>query len=134
MSENSMNEASYIDLYAYARNSDLKLENSQETQSSTIGWACTKIIPDLFGGRVGRVIGTYKDEGKSASRKKVRRPDFERLMADIEAGKVRVLVVVNLSRFSRLHHVNLSGFTPSCTSTASHSFPLMTGRSSPSTS
>jgi hypothetical protein len=57
MSENSMNEVSYIDLHAYARNSDLKLENSQETQSSTIGWACTKIIPELFGGRVGRVVG-----------------------------------------------------------------------------
>lgn len=99
-------DETYIDVDSYARNSDTQQENSQATQVSTLQWACDKLIPDLFGGVKGRLRTPYKDEDKSASKKKIRRPDFERLMSDIEAGKVRVLMVVNLSRFSRLHHVD----------------------------
>lgn len=70
----------YIDIHAYARNSDTKQENSQATQLSTLDKACAKLIPELFGGLMGKIVGVYKDEGKSASKKRSRRPEFERLM------------------------------------------------------
>src|SRR5947209_6318815 len=82
----------YIEVGAYARNSDAKQEDSQETQASTLEKACKHLIPSLFGGLVGRIRNVYKDEGKSASKKKAKRPDFLRLMNDIQSGNVKILL------------------------------------------
>lgn len=77
-------------------------EKSIVIQQQTADWACNHLIPELFAGKKGTVVGEYSDE-KSASRKRVRRPDFERLIADIEAGIVKVLMILNTSRLSRMN-------------------------------
>jgi len=45
------------------------------------------------------LVGTYTDEGISA--KTTDRPDFQRMLTDAESGEFDVIVVYNLSRFSR---------------------------------
>ena len=47
----------------------------------------------------GKVIETYTDEGLSA--KDTRRPAFQRMLKDIRAGKINLILVTDLSRLSR---------------------------------
>ena len=51
--------------------------------------------PDL------QVIGQYSDDGFTGTN--FQRPDFQRMIADIEAGKINCVIVKDLSRFSRNH-------------------------------
>lgn len=102
-----------IDLHVYGRVSRIDVNKPQDQQDKSLTIqtqafhdACTSLIPALFAGRVGNIVGSYSDEGKSASRKRVKRPDFTRLLTDIESNVVKVLMVMNLSRFSRLNHLD----------------------------
>ena len=47
----------------------------------------------------GKVVDTYCDEGISA--KDTRRPAFQRMMRDIRAGRINLILVTDLSRLSR---------------------------------
>lgn len=49
--------------------------------------------PDL------QVIGQYSDDGYTGTN--FQRPDFQRMIADIEAGKINCVIVKDLSRFGR---------------------------------
>lgn len=54
---------------------------------------------DLCEKAAGASLKVYKDRGYSG--KNTERPDFQRLMRDIQAGKIRKLYVYRLDRFSR---------------------------------
>ena len=47
------------------------------------------------------VVGEYVDDGWSGTN--FERPDFQRMMDDVEAGKVNCIVTKDLSRFGREH-------------------------------
>src|SRR4051812_7770610 len=47
----------------------------------------------------GRIAGIYVDEGKSA--KDMKRPEFQRLLNDVRAGKINLIMSTELSRMSR---------------------------------
>jgi DNA invertase Pin-like site-specific DNA recombinase len=54
--------------------------------------------------RKWRIVGVYEDEGVSGS--KDRRPGLDRLVADVQAGKLDLVVVVKLDRLGRsLQHL-----------------------------
>ena len=50
----------------------------------------------------GKVVETYIDDGYSA--KDTRRPAYQRMMKDIRAGKVNLILVTDISRLSRNIH------------------------------
>lgn len=50
-------------------------------------------------GRWGKIVETYIDDGFSA--KDTRRPAYQRMMKDIRAGKINLILVTDLSRLSR---------------------------------
>lgn len=54
---------------------------------------------DLCRREVGKDIQVYQDKGFSG--KNTNRPDFQRMMADVEKGIVQKIVVYRLDRFSR---------------------------------
>ena len=54
---------------------------------------------DLCRREVGKDIQVYQDKGFSG--KNTNRPDFQRMMADVEKGLVQKIVVYRLDRFSR---------------------------------
>jgi hypothetical protein len=69
MNELTNNEP--IDIYAYGRFSSEKQDKSIIIQKQVFEEACSNLIPQLFGGRKGKIVETYSDEGKSESRKRV---------------------------------------------------------------
>lgn len=54
---------------------------------------------DLCRGQVGEDVKIYKDKGYSG--KNTNRPDFQRMMQDVEHGLIQKIVVYRLDRFSR---------------------------------
>ena len=77
----------------YARQSvDKKDSLSIETQINL----CTNYIN---ASPHSETIETYQDKGYSG--KNIHRPDFPRMMADIESGKISKIVVYKLDRISR---------------------------------
>ena len=54
---------------------------------------------DLCRREVGREVQVFQDKGFSG--KNTNRPDFQRMMADVEKGIVQKIVVYRLDRFSR---------------------------------
>src|SRR5665213_70819 len=104
-------QTKYIELIAYARWSSDQQTTSEEQQNEVITNALTTLIPKLFDGRTGRVVQVYDDGGISGSKRSVRRDKFEEMLSDIQAGKhkARALIIVNLSRFTRLDFLAASG-------------------------
>ena len=47
-----------------------------------------------------KVVGTYSDEGKSG-KNVTGRPEFQRMLADIKSGKIKRVIVKDMSRFGR---------------------------------
>jgi len=80
-----------------------KEDKSLVIQRQEFDLACDTLVPELLGSK-GVIAGSYADEGKSASRKKVKRPDYIRLLRDIENGVVKVLLILNTSRLLRMGH------------------------------
>ncbi|MBY0314575.1 MAG: recombinase family protein [Bdellovibrionales bacterium] len=56
-------------------------------------------LKTLQEGTWGKIVETYIDDGYSA--KDTRRPAYQRMMKDIRAGKVNLILVTDLSRLSR---------------------------------
>lgn len=48
------------------------------------------------------VVATYSDPGKSASKRKVKRSDFYRMLQDAAKGEFKAIVCYDLTRFTRL--------------------------------
>ena len=80
---------------AYARVSTNKeqQEESYETQKAVY----QKMIEETPG---WEFAGIYADKGKTATSVK-RRPGFQQMIADAEAGKIDIILVKSISRFSR---------------------------------
>lgn len=100
----------YQELFAYARWSSDQQTTSEEQQDDVIQNALTTLIPRLFKDKLGKVVQVYDDGGKSASKRSVRRDQFEQMLQDVKANKHkgRALIVVNLSRFTRLDLIDSS--------------------------
>jgi len=97
-----MNMTETIEAVTYGRNSSDQQLTSQDIQEDIFTLFSTDGFVKLFG-KSANYVENYKDHGKSASKRKSKRSDFNRLLEDVELGKVKIVVVVNLSRFSRLH-------------------------------
>jgi site-specific DNA recombinase len=70
-----------LDSQRHRLNSFVELKNVQES------------------GRWGKVVDFYADEGFSA--KDTRRPALQKLLSDLRAGKINLILVTDLSRLSR---------------------------------
>lgn len=99
--------ADYIDVAAYGRNSDDKQTTSQAIQDDIFQHFASSNdgFKALFG-KKANIVENYKDHGKSASKKKSKRTDFTRMLNDVASGKVKIVLILNTSRFSRLHPVD----------------------------
>lgn len=53
-----------------------------------------------------RVVAVYIDEGKSASKKAIKRDAFNKMLADSNGGEFRVIVCWNAARFTRLDNLD----------------------------
>lgn len=91
-----------IDVVTYGRNSSQEQTTSQEIQEDAFDQFAASGFVELFGAPA-RITRNYRDDGKSASKRKSRRGDFNRMLRDVQAGELSTILVVNLSRFSRLH-------------------------------
>lgn len=81
----------------YARQS-LARENKSEASTETqIEAGCTEAAR-----RGASAVEKYVDLGKSAFKEGVVRPDFDRLIADCRAGRINMIIVYYISRFSRM--------------------------------
>jgi DNA invertase Pin-like site-specific DNA recombinase len=100
-----------LEVAAYGRNSSDQQTTSQEIQADVFD---VFMQPDegfqRLLGKPGRITRSYRDHGKSASKKRSKRTDFSRMLKDVESGEVKIIVVVNLSRFSRLHPLDTMKF------------------------
>jgi len=93
----------YIDVATYGRNSESYHQTtSQAIQADAFQQFAEDGFKRLFG-KPARIVEDYKDHGKSASKKKSKRADFDRMMNDVTNGKHKVILFLNTSRVSRLH-------------------------------
>ena len=46
-----------------------------------------------------KIAGIYREEGRSA--KDLKRPEFQRLMSDVEKGKINTIVIWKIDRLTR---------------------------------
>ena len=98
-----------IEVATYGRNSDIRQQTSQGIQADIF----QQFVDDgfqLLYGKQAVITENYKDDGKSASKKKSKRNDFDRMLEDIQLGKHKIILVLNTSRFSRLHPVDTLEF------------------------
>lgn len=77
----------------------LSREDGDKPESDSI--ANQRVLLESFAARQPdlQVIGQYSDDGFTGTN--FRRPDFQRMIADIEAGKINCVIVKDLSRFGR---------------------------------
>ena len=55
------------------------------------------------------LVGEYSDDGESGAT--ADRPDFQRMLIDVDAGKINCIIVKNLSRFSRNMGITINFIT-----------------------
>lgn len=101
-----------IHVVAYGRNSSDQQETSQAIQGDEFAIFVNDLSHQILG-KPATIIHNYADHGRTASKKKqlAKRHDFNRMLADMEAGTIqqtgqpfpKFVVVLNTSRFSRLH-------------------------------
>ena len=80
----------------------LSREDGNEVSESVVNQdkMLNQEIPSLFRGEVYQVVDTYVDDGTSGTTDLERR-DFQRMVADVKAGRINCIVVKNLSRAFR---------------------------------
>ena len=113
--------AETLEVATYGRNSDKRQDTSQAIQADTFEDFCTSAdgFSRLFG-KPAVITENYKDHGKSASKKKTMRDDFNRMLTDVSEGKQRIVLVLNTSRFSRLHPVDTLKFLTTFRDSGAH--------------
>lgn len=80
----------------------LRLSRDDETYGDSVSIETQRTILQQYAKEQGlHVVGEYVDDGWSGTN--FERPDFQRMMDDMEAGKVNCIVTKDLSRFGREH-------------------------------
>ena len=80
----------------------MRLSRDDENFGDSVSIETQRTILQKFAAENGlRVYGEYVDDGWSGTN--FDRPSFQRMMNDVEAGKVNCIVTKDLSRFGREH-------------------------------
>ena len=80
----------------------MRLSRDDENFGDSVSIETQRTIQQKFAAENGlRVYGEYVDDGWSGTN--FDRPSFQRMMNDVEAGKVNCIVTKDLSRFGREH-------------------------------
>ena len=94
---NTTNHATIYNAALYSR-----LSRDDENYGDSVSIETQRTILQQFAKEQGlHVVGEYTDDGWSGTN--FERPDFQRMMDDVEAGKVNCIVTKDLSRFGREH-------------------------------
>lgn len=88
-----------VGLYMRVSTEEQALRNEGSLESQKHRLASFVDIKNMQSPGWGMVVDSYVDEGLSA--KDTRRPELQRLLADIRRGKVNLILVTDLSRLSR---------------------------------
>lgn len=109
----------FISVVAYGRSSSDQQKTSHDIQDDEHGVFATELAQRIIG-KPAKIIHSYADHGVSGSKKNAlpKRHDFNRMLSDMEAGTIQqtgqpfpnFIVVLNTSRFSRLHPVDTMKF------------------------
>ena len=86
-------------LYLRLSKDDADSDGGKKTESNSIGSQRDILRAYVQSHEDLRIYDIYIDDGYSGAN--FERPDFERMMADIRAGKVNCVLVKDLSRFGR---------------------------------
>ena len=80
----------------------MRLSRDDENYGDSVSIETQRTILQQYAKEQGlHVVGEYVDDGWSGTN--FERPDFQRMMDDVEAGKVNCIVTKDLSRFGREH-------------------------------
>ena len=80
----------------------MRLSRDDENYGDSVSIETQRTILQQYAKEQGlHVVGEYVDDGWSGTN--FERPDFQRMMDDMEAGKVNCIVTKDLSRFGREH-------------------------------
>ena len=80
----------------------MRLSRDDENYGDSVSIETQRTILQQYAKEQGlHVVGEYVDDGWSGTN--FERPDFRRMMDDVEAGKVNCIVTKDLSRFGREH-------------------------------
>lgn len=89
----------FVGSYSRLSKEDIEVSRKDKNESSSISNQKT-LIKDFLKDKTDlRLVREYADDGVSGS--SFARPDFEKMMEDIEAGIINCVVVKDLSRFGR---------------------------------
>ena len=80
----------------------MRLSRDDESYGDSVSIETQRTILQQYAREQGlHVVGEYVDDGWSGTN--FERPSFQRMMDDVEAGKVNCIVTKDLSRFGREH-------------------------------
>ena len=80
----------------------MRLSRDDENYGDSVSIETQRTILQQYAKEQGlHVVGEYVDDGWSGTN--FERPDFQRMMDDVDAGKVNCIVTKDLSRFGREH-------------------------------
>ena len=80
----------------------MRVSRDDENYGDSVSIETQRTILQQYAKEQGlHVVGEYVDDGWSGTN--FERPDFQRMMDDVEAGKVNCIVTKDLSRFGREH-------------------------------
>ena len=87
----------------------LSKEDGDKSESNSITNQRNILTDYLSQQRDIELVGEYSDDGESGAT--ADRPDFQRMLIDVDAGKINCIIVKNLSRFSRNMGVTINFIT-----------------------
>ncbi|MBE7021313.1 MAG: resolvase, partial [Ruminococcaceae bacterium] len=80
----------------------MRLSRDDENYGDSVSIETQRTILQQYAKEQGlHVVGEYIDDGWSGTT--FERPNFKRMMADVDAGRVNCIVTKDLSRFGRDH-------------------------------
>ena len=87
----------------------LSKEDGDKSESNSITNQRNILTDYLSQQRDIELVGEYSDDGESGAT--ADRPDFQRMLIDVDAGKINCIIVKNLSRFSRNMGITINFIT-----------------------